>query len=313
MLKIDKILIIGFGNQAKSWALNFADSGVDFSIGLRSESPSLIKAKSMGFKTIELSDELEQFSTIVLLTPDSTHGDILKVISKKIKAQTSILYAHGYSVINQKLNELYPKFYHILFAPKAIASELRFQYETGGKLGAVYSLEFLSTEIESSRKELFKLAKNLGITSGPYETSFKNETYADLFSEQTMLCAILPYVSNLLFKKLREKGIEKETAYFESWYEVKLIADTLIKIGPEKFFDLISPNALLGSYVGQKILLDEVFENKMQDLLENIYSGKFEQQAKETDLPELKKKINTFWKNQELTNVHNEMKDELFS
>jgi ketol-acid reductoisomerase len=106
-------------------------------------------------------------------------------------------------------------------------------------------------------------------------SNFKNETYADLFSEQSILCSLLPYASEMIFNKLVDKGIEKELAYFESWYEVKLIADTLMKIGPQKFFDLISPNALLGSKKGKDFLLDSHFQSQLNKLLDNIYSEDF--------------------------------------
>ncbi len=308
---IDEVLLIGYGNQAKSWALNLRDSGVNVFIGLRESSLSKNAVESAGLKYVLLNESLEKFKYVVILTPDDTHLNILLDI--KLSSGTSLYYAHGYSVIENQLPTKFPQFNHILLAPKAIASELRFQYEIDGKLGAVYSLEFLADESKAQiEKDVFDLARAIGITSGPHLSTFKNETYADLFSEQTILCCILPYVSNSVFKKLRQKGVEPETAYFEAWYEVKLIADTLIKIGPEKFFNLISPNALIGSEVGREALITSQFEDTLDKILDNIYSGKFQKLIEGADLEKIRNDVQTYWKNQELTHVHKGLKDELF-
>jgi ketol-acid reductoisomerase len=306
--KLLNTLIIGLGNQAKAWALNLRDSGHDVALYLRPNSKSLSLAKELGFDPIS-KEEIKIFNSIALLTPDDTHLNVLNELNEYISEDTIILYAHGYSMVQDKLDKKFPRFRHVLFAPKAIASELRYQYETKGKLGAVYSLE--KTD-ESLWDSLSDFSSKLGITSGPYRTSFENETYADLFSEQTLLCTLLPYASNMVFKKLREKGIEKEVAYFEAWYEVKLIADTLIKIGPEAFFELISPNALLGAYLGKERIIDENFEKNIQSLMDDIYSGKFQEVASQSDFENIRNEMKNYWKTQELSHTATEFSEQLF-
>ncbi len=305
------LLLVGFGNQAKSWALNLRDSGVKFSLALR-KGPSMDLALKMGFETHLISDDFSQYKHIVLLTPDETHFFILENL--KLKEGARIYYAHGFSVVTHELQNKFPSYNHVLLAPKAIASELRFQYEIQGKLGAVFSLEHIKDENKFDiKQELFLLASAIGITSGPYETTFENETYADLFSEQTILCSILPYVSNTIFNKLIQKGVEEETAYFEAWYEVKLIADTLIKVGPQRFFELISPNALAGSYYGKRTIIDSQFEKNIDALLEDIYSGQFQKNLEKTDMKKLREETNLFWESQPLLKTHQRLENELFN
>ena len=309
--KRKKLAIIGFGNQAKSWALNLRDSGYEITVILRPESGSIGLAKKMGFQVQTLESDLSNHNSFAVLIPDNDQSAFFNKYSHQFTTDSLFLYAHGHSLVSEKINEKYPQFQHALFAPKAIASELRFQYETKGGLGAVYSVELVNNK-EKIQDQILELAKDLGINCGPYEVMIQDETFADLFSEQSILCSVLPYVSLEIFNKLRKKGIKAELCYFEAWYEVKLIADTLMKVGPEKFFELISPNALIGAQKGREILLNEEFNNNLDQLLEEIYSGQFFSEIKESNYDELKKQTLGFWKGQELSQVHKKFENHLY-
>ncbi|MBF0359510.1 MAG: hypothetical protein HQK49_00770 [Oligoflexia bacterium] len=327
MNKKNKLAILGFGNQGKAWALNLRDSGVDFTILLKKNSPSCGKARKLGFKKIcslenEGLEHLSEFTHIVMLTPDNTHFEILTKYKEQFNQNATFIYAHGFSFNRYQLRYINENWTHLLLAPKAIASELRFQYEVKGGLAAVYSVENSENNSENNsnnksanddRQFLFDLAKKLGINSGPYQTTFYKECVADLFSEQSILCSVLPYLSELCFNLLRARGIEREVAYLECWYEVKLIVDTLIKVGPHDFFKLISPNALIGGEKGKNILLDDHFKQNLSTIiLEDILSGKFEQEIDNTNENELRKRIDDYWKSSELNQVHQQMKPLLF-
>jgi len=307
------ITIIGFGSQAKAWAMNLRDSGRSLQIALRNNSPSLKIAQKMGLTTVDLAEEQTDSQIFILLTPDHTHIDILNQLKETISAGAMFIYAHGFSYHKENFKTAFAQWNHCLLAPKAIASEVRFQYETQGKLGAVYSVEDLSSpaDKELSRTYLLALAKDLGITGGPYEGSFAEETIADLFSEQSILCSILPYTAYMSFTKLIEKGVKEEIAYMECWLEVKLIADAMVKMGPHKFFELISPNALIGGEKGRKILLDAGYEKKLDQLLEDICDKKFYAEVDHTDFAKIKDQTLTFWKGTQLSNVHERIAKDL--
>ncbi len=306
------IVIIGFGSQAKAWALNLKDSGANVYIALRESSPSIKEAKDLGLKTLILGPDLLDFNTFAVLTPDSTHEKILNDYKEFFNKNSKIILAHGFSFVKNSFQDVYPNWNFLMLAPKAIASEVRFQFETNGKLGGVFSVES-SNNKESDTKLLKELARAIGITAGPYETTFKNEAFADLYSEQSILCSLIPYGALHSFKKLREKGISKEMAYLECWYEVKLITDALIKLGPSKFFNLISPNALIGGEKAKNLLFNKEFEAVNNQLIEDIWTGKFFKEVEEIDFENLKKEVKTFWENEEITQVHNELSGELFS
>lgn len=309
------IVIIGYGSQAKAWALNLRDSGFQVTIALRKGSTSKPLAQKREFPTIDLStSDLENYSTFALLTPDHTHKSTLEENLKFLPKNANIIYAHGYSYTAFGFKELYPHLNHLLLAPKAIASEVRFQFENEGKLGAAYSLE----DIGSNEREEFKvlidcIANGIGITAGPYETTFLEETNADLFSEQSLLCSLLPYGALHSYNKLREKGVKREIAYLECWLEVKLIADAMVKMGPEEFFKLISPNALIGGEKASKILFDKDYHNKLDSLLNDIWNQDFFTECESVDFNELRDGVLERWAKEELSQTHRDLSPSLIN
>ena len=71
-----EITIIGFGNQAKAWALNLRDSGWKVIIALRDNSPSAKLVKELNFQVVSLP--LITTNLCAVLTPDETHSEIVR-------------------------------------------------------------------------------------------------------------------------------------------------------------------------------------------------------------------------------------------
>lgn len=297
-----KLTIIGFGNQTQAWAGNLTDSGWDITIAARKEGDSLKKARQKGHSAVEISPQAFQNTTsIALLTPDHTHHQFLDDYAASMKTGTTIILAHGYSMVRYDLAKKYPHLQFVLFAPKAIGSELRAQYLLKGKLGAVYSLEYVS---EDKKLEIdqwcLALSYGLGINLGPYKASFKTEMEADLLSEQGILCSLIPYTAKSMFELMLKRGIEPELAFFECWYELKLIVSAMIEVGPEAFYNLISPNALIGSEVGKERIITDDFQTRLESLFDDIQSGKFLENAEKTDVEALRQKIKSRWQSSPL-------------
>src|SRR5690606_25596499 len=164
-----------------------------------------------------------------------------------------------------------------------------------------FSLEFSRSPL-SDHEILKTISQGIGVTQ-LYSCTFSQETNADLFSEQSLLCSILPYAANFSFNKLIEKGIPKELAYIECWYEVKLIADAMVAMGPMKFSDLISPNALLGAKLGKEKIINESFQKAHDELDQNIENHHFDKQASDVNLEKLRQEFTTYWQDQPLTHT----------
>jgi ketol-acid reductoisomerase len=297
-----KITIIGFGNQAKAWALNLRDSGLDVNIWLRPNSESIQKIDLLKLKTHDPSEH--QPSIYALLIPDNEHLSFLQ--KNPLPKKSLVITAHGYSLYAHNLAHKFPDYDFLLMAPKAIGSELRFQYELKGEIAAFYSLEFIRFHTNAESFVKF-FAQKLGITKGPFTTTAVEETKADLFSEQAILCSILPYCANLCYEILREKGYSKELSYYECFYEVYLIAKVLSEKGPEEFFKMISPNALIGSDKGMKKLLDDSFKTHLRELFSDIESDKFNTELTNTNLEQTRNDILNFWKSSELSQTFKEL------
>jgi ketol-acid reductoisomerase len=299
------LVIVGFGSQAKAWALNLRDSKTPFVIALNPESHSQKKAISLGFTTVELQTNiLLNYHNFLMLIPDDQHKVFFEKNLSFLQKGSRVVYAHGFSLSKERLHEKYSQFSHSLLAPKAIASDVRFQYETKGKIGAVY---FSNTDEDFSF--ISTLAAQVGFNA-LYPAHFEEECVADLFSEQAILCSLIPYGALKTYNILIDNGIPRELAFMECFLELKSITQALVTLGPEAFFNLISPNALIGSEKGQEVLLNSHFDEALNKIFSDIKNKKFYKET-EIDHSALREKILKRWKHEHLSETYNKLKHEL--
>ncbi len=302
------LTIIGLGSQGLSWAKNLRDSGYQCNCFLRPSSSSEKVAKDFGLNQVQ---DFKKTNALLLLIPDHAHLSFLKTHEDIIPTGMPIIYAHGASVVEHDMVESFPQWNHLLLAPKAIASELREAYLENMGLGAVYSVEAISKDKNEMRSNILGLAKDLGITAGPYEVTFEQEARADLLSEQTLLCGLIPYAAKNCFDLLIKEGIPPELAYLEAWHEVKLIGNAMSQRGPKGLFELISPHALVGAQIASKSLFDKEYHNAIKSLKNSIWSGEFFNKVKELNLEEQRENELSFWQNSLLQKTFEKMKDDL--
>ena len=101
------VALIGFGSQAKSWALNLRSSGREVRIFLRAESSSFALVKEMGFKAFaleEIANHNAEIEFFCLLTPDHTQGEIYRRYLLNAPA-LNIVVAHGWWPWSEKLQK----------------------------------------------------------------------------------------------------------------------------------------------------------------------------------------------------------------
>lgn len=305
MIQERPIILVGFGSQAKAWALNLRDSKVNFKIALMPNSSSRSKAEALGFDCIELENaKLKQFSLFLMLIPDDQHLKFFEKNHSFFNLNSHFVYAHGFSLSKDRLHEKYPDFFHSLLAPKAIASDVRFQYETKGKIGAAFHAQNEENEIL-----LKKLASQLGFTA-LFQSHFDEECLADLFSEQSLLCSLIPYGSLKSYNLLRKNGVSSEVAFMECFLELKSITHAFVTLGPQAFFNLISPNALIGSQKGREFLLGESFDKGLLQILVDIKNKQFYKEV-EIDADLLRQKVLAEWDKEELSQTFIKLKPEL--
>lgn len=314
--KTTHFVIIGFGPQAQAWSSNLKEKGVSLSIAAR-PGHSYDLAKAQGFEVHHLDDQaLGQFKNFIVLASDQQHQNILQNLQDHVPQGAAFIYAHGQSVTNGQFFERFGQWDHFLLAPKAIASEVRQAGRGQGKLAAVMSLEVCKYRPqEKARELLLDLAKNLGVSAGPYQVTFKEETMADLFSEQSLLCSLLPYAARKSFENLRAKGIGPELAYLECWHEVNLISRAMLQAGPAGLFKLISSTALIGGQKALPLFFDKNFDDKLKQIEGAIWEGDFFKnlnQLNDEEIKAIRQKTVSDWQEHELTKIHQQLFGDLY-
>ena len=285
--------IIGFGSQAKVFAQNLRDSGHTIQVLLRANSQSTELAEKMNFSVsdYDLSTIPTNIRHLIVLTPDDSHGKILtKILTINPDREFCFIFAHGYSFLKENLNELFPNQNFGLLAPKSIASELRTRYLAKEKIVGVIDFRHCKADIA----QLNEIAKDMGINH-LINSSFKDEAQADMFSEQTLLCSLLPYGALKSYEFLIDKGIDPELAFVECWMEVKLIADAMLNHGPIGYLNLISPNAFIGGEKAQSTLFDQNYQKKLESMWEEIENGSFFSEIDAMNVSKKRKEVIEKW------------------
>ena len=275
LIKNKKVVIVGYGSQGHAHAANLRDSGVkEISVALRSDSTSVEKAKSAGFKVMNVVEASKWADVIMMLTPDELQGEIYRSeIEKNMKSGAAIAFAHG---LNVHFNLIEPRNDIDVFmvAPKGPGHTVRSEYQKGGGVPCLIAID---QDISGNVHDIgLSYASAVGGgRSGVIETTFKEECETDLFGEQTVLCGGLVELIRAGYETLTEAGYAPEMAYFECLHEVKLIVDLIYEGGIANMNYSISNTAEYGEYVTGPRLITSETKAEMKRILDDIQSGKF--------------------------------------
>ena len=275
LIKNKKVVIVGYGSQGHAHAANLRDSGVkEIAVALRSDSNSIDKAKSAGFKVMNVADASKWADVIMMLTPDELQGEIYREeIEKNMKSGAAIAFAHG---LNVHFNLIEPRNDIDVFmvAPKGPGHTVRSEYQKGGGVPCLIAID---QDVSGNTHDIgLSYASAVGGgRSGVIETTFKEECETDLFGEQTVLCGGLVELIRAGYETLTEAGYAPEMAYFECLHEVKLIVDLIYEGGIANMNYSISNTAEYGEYITGPRLITSETKAEMKRILEDIQSGKF--------------------------------------
>ncbi len=273
-LKKQKIVVLGYGSQGRAQALNLRDSGCRVVVGLRPGSPSFRIAKKDKMTALPLDRALHGAGLICFLFPDEHHASIYKkYVSPKLQKGMSLVFAHGFNITFKKIK---PPFdvNVILIGPKGPGPTLRKAYVNGDGL---VSLIAVHQDVDGRAKKLaLAFAKAIGCCRrGIYETTFREETWSDLFGEQTVLCGGVVELMKSAFEVLVEEGISPQAAYFECFHELKFIVDLLHQGGLSAMAEAISPTAYYGGLTRGKRLINDRTKQKLRQIFQEIKSQRF--------------------------------------
>ena len=269
----ERIAVLGYGSQGRAHAMNLRDSGFDVVIGLRPGGKTTAKAENDGFQVLPPDQAVDGAGLIAFLTPDMVQASLYEAIESKLKANATLLFAHGFNIHYGRI-EPRDDLDVVLIAPKGPGDLVRRQYEAGRGVPCLMAVAQDVTGNAQARALAY--AHGIGGTrGGVLETTFGEETETDLFGEQAVLCGGLSELIVRGFQTLVDAGYQPEVAYFECMHEVKLIVDLLHEGGLAKMHEFVSETAKYGDLTQGPRVVDEHTGERMKQVLKEIQDGTF--------------------------------------
>ena len=274
ILKDKRIAVIGYGSQGRAQAQCMKDSGLNIIVGLRKDGQSWQKATGDNMEVKEISEAAKEADIIHILVPDEIQKDIYDIhIKDHMTEGKTLSFSHGFNIV---FNQITPpeNINIIMIAPKSPGTEERKRYLEGFGVPGLVAIEKDATG--QAKQIALEMAKAMGFTrAGVFECTFKQETYSDLFGEQTVLCGGVTELMKAGFETLVKRGYPPQIAYFECFHEVKLIVDLLYEGGLDHMWHIVSNTAEYGGRtIGPKIITEET-KKIMEQTLDKIESGAF--------------------------------------
>jgi ketol-acid reductoisomerase len=268
------VAVIGYGSQGAAQAQCMRDSGVNVVIGVREGGKSWKAAKGDEFEVLPIGDAVAKADVVHVLLPDEVHGPIYREeIEPNLKSGSALSCSHGFNIVYK---EIVPSenVDVIMVAPKSPGTEERKAFLDGFGVPGLIAVE--QDASGNARDIALGMAKAMGFTrAGVLECTFEQETYEDLFGEQSVLCGGLVELMKAGFETLTEAGYPPEMAYFECVHETKLIVDLIYEGGIKRMNEVISNTAEWGEYVtGPRVIGPEV-KARMKEALAEIEDGTF--------------------------------------
>ena len=274
LLQGKRIGVIGYGSQGHAHALNLKDSGLQVAVGLYTGSPSWERAQSAGLTVGSVSDVARDSDVVMMLVPDQAQRQVYEDhVAPHMEAGKTLMFAHGFNVHFHQIDAP-PDVDVSMIAPKGPGHLVRREYVEGMGVPALVAVH--QNASESALQLALAYGKGIGSArAGILQTTFLEETETDLFGEQVILCGGITSLITAAYETLIEAGYQPESAYFETFHELKLIVDLLYEGGMEYMRYSISDTAEYGDYTRGPRVIDEGVKQRMGAILEEIRTGQF--------------------------------------
>lgn len=275
IIQSKRVAIVGYGSQGRTHALNLRDSGVcDIRVALKSDSATRAKALADGFTVVTAAEAAAWGDVVAVLTSDEAHRDLWRdELAPDMRPGSALVFAHGLSV-RFGLVEPPAGLDVILASPKGIGPRIRDLYEAGEGVFCLFAVHQDATGGAHVLGLSYAAALGCG-RKGILETTFKDECESDLFGEQVVLCGGVADLVDAAFMKLVEAGYPPEVAWFECFYELKLVTDLMFERGVAGAFQRISNTAEYGAYLTGPRVIGEASKVAMDEVLGEVRDGTF--------------------------------------
>ena len=274
ILENKTVSILGYGNQGRSWALNLRDSGIDVIVGnSEDEYAPLCREDRFEYVSIEKASELGDI--IMVLLPDAVTPEIYSnEISKGVTAGKTVGFASGYCVCYEQIS--FPKDVNVIMVAPRMLGELCRSFYLEGK--GYLSMISVHQDFDGKALEItLALAKGIGsLKDMAMETTFKDETELDLFTEQALLPAFAVALKASV-EILIDSSYNKTESMLELYMSTE-IGDVLKRAGEIGFVgqsNKHSPTSHYGTKSRMKLFEDLNMKPVMEKVLKEIQSGDF--------------------------------------
>jgi ketol-acid reductoisomerase len=270
-----RVAVIGYGSQGRTHALNLRDSGVaEIVIGLKSGSATRAKALADGFTVLTAGEAASGAEVVAVMVSDEAHRDLYRdELEPNLKPGAALIFAHGLSV-RFGLVVPRPDLDVILDSPKGIGPRIRDLYEAGEGVFCLFGVHQDATGGAHALGLSYAAALGCG-RKGILETTFAAECESDLFGEQVVLCGGVAELVDGAFMKLVNAGYPPEVAWFECFYELKLVTDLMFERGIAGAFAKISNTAEYGAYLTGPRVIGDASLKAMDGVLADVRDGSF--------------------------------------
>lgn len=212
LLEGKTIAFVGYGNQGRSQALNMRDHQLNVIIG-NIDDEYKVRAQKDGFPVFSIDEACQRADFIFILIPDEIMSEVYQSkIAPNLKKHDTIVFAHGYDIAFRYIKP-HKELDVVLLAPRMIGIGVRECF-----LNREGYFSFIAVNQNASghaNEKVLALAKAIGsLIKGGLSTTFQDETFLDLFTEQ----GFAPANSAIMMKPidiLKDFGVPIEAILIE--------------------------------------------------------------------------------------------------
>ncbi|MES4793321.1 MAG: ketol-acid reductoisomerase, partial [Chloroflexota bacterium] len=199
-----RVAVVGYGNQGRSWALNLRDSGLDVTVCVRRDA-TRDAAEADGFAAAD-PEKANGADVLCLLVPD----DVIPTLPLAPRPDALVVVASGYTLAFGRLD---PSCDTSMVAPRMLGPEVRRCYTDG--TGFITAVGVHRDVTGTALARTLALAHALGgLRQGAIALTPHQEAVLDLAVEQALAPA-LSRVNNAFVQVMLEKGIPLEAVVAE--------------------------------------------------------------------------------------------------
>lgn len=282
---VERVAIIGYGNQGQAQALNLTDSGLPVVVGLREHSASRVIAASDGMEVRNIVDAARDATAVFLLTSDEELHEPAEKVMRVVREGAILVLAHGSSLYFRKWKPR-ADLDCGLIAPHGPGYEFRRIFKSGGGIPAMLAMVNDATGRCTERIEL--LAAAIGCAregAGVRWCSVNDEVEVDLFVEQTLLVGGIIELLRAVVSTLIRAGYDPAIVRMSTLAEIGNMAAIIERFGPVEAFRAISGTAAFGAATRGPRLIDSHFRHVLDDILDEISSGAFRDELFSPEAP----------------------------